>query len=46
MLEKNVDKTSKWENLAALAFSTSGIRGFYTMKMFSELILATLLHGK
>lgn len=43
---KRMDKTSKWENLSALPFSTSGIRGFYTMKMFSELILAVLLNGK
>lgn len=46
MLDKNVDKTSKWENLVALPFSISDTRGFYTLHVFSELILAMLVNGK
>lgn len=45
-LGKSMDKTSKWENLVALIFSISDIKGFYSLWIFSETILSVLVDGK
>lgn len=41
-----MDKRSKCKDLVALIFSISDIKGFYSLQLFSEIILSVLVDGK